>query len=286
MSGTPIGISVPSSEPRAGAELAATYSPLLSPRLRSFAGSSMLHVGSRPGFNLVWMLAVHAMARPFRRELGLIVAWLVFPWCRSFWKTHIIISGRRTFSNARFGPIRASGTGACGSLMLGPLLGYGFLAGATVDLPDDVGPPRRGGAGSRRGDRSGSRSGHGGASGIGRGLLRATCFWRVSFPALTAQCRCRRSRRHWKGTWVESVSAWVSVAIGWILMAILTVTWSYGWLWPAWAALRRAARLGRFSRAFYRGLSVALAFVGSLFGSFWAATSLWRSYFFDPRWCP
>ena len=32
--------------------------------------------------------------------------------------------------------------------------------------------------------------------------------------------------------------------------------------------------------------STALAFVGSLFGSFWAATSMWRSYFFDPRLCP
>ena len=67
---------------------------------------------------------------------------------------------------------------------------------------------------------------------------------------------------------------------------IVVLTLSYGWLWPAWAALRRAARIGRLRRAFYRGLSVALAFVGSLFGSFWAATSWWRSYFFDPRVVP
>jgi hypothetical protein len=33
-------------------------------------------------------------------------------------------------------------------------------------------------------------------------------------------------------------------------------------------------------------LAVALAFVGSLFGSFWAATALWRTYFFDPRVVP
>ena len=89
-----------------------------------------------------------------------------------------------------------------------------------------------------------------------------------------------------KGTWVESVLAWVFGAVGVGLDGIVTVTWSYGWLWPAWAALRRAARIGRLRRAFYRGLSVALAFVGSLFGSFWAATSFWRSYFFDPRVVP
>ena len=47
-------------------------------------------------------------------------------------------------SNHASAQIRASGTGFRGLLMLGPLLGYGFLAGATVDLPDDVGPPRRG----------------------------------------------------------------------------------------------------------------------------------------------
>jgi hypothetical protein len=28
---------------------------------------------------------------------------------------------------------------------------------------------------------------------------------------------------------------------------------------------------------------IAATFVGSLFGSFWAATTVWRSYFFDPR---
>ena len=70
------------------------------------------------------------------------------------------------------------------------------------------------------------------------------------------------------------------------LIATITVMWAYGWLWPAWAALRRAARIGRLRRAFYCGLSIALAFIGSLFGGFWAATSLWRSYFFDPRIVP
>ena len=28
---------------------------------------------------------------------------------------------------------------------------------------------------------------------------------------------------------------------------------------------------------------IAATFVGTLFGSFWVATAVWRSYFFDPR---
>jgi len=63
-------------------------------------------------------------------------------------------------------------------------------------------------------------------------------------------------------------------------------TLAYGWLWPAWAALRRAARIGRWRSDLFRGLIMALAFVGSLFGSFWAATACLRSYFFDPRLVP
>jgi hypothetical protein len=160
-------------------------------------------------------------------------------------------------------------------LMLGPLVGYGFLAGATVDLPDDVGPLRQGWR------RLTSRRSVWVAIGPWGGFLvwvglyfgylflanHAPVLWRVDLPASV------------KGTWFESV-------LGWVLGALVVVTLSYAWLWPAWFALRRAARTGRMRRAFYRGLSVALAFVGSLFGSFWAATSWWRSYFFDPRLVP
>jgi hypothetical protein len=82
------------------------------------------------------------------------------------------------------------------------------------------------------------------------------------------------------------IMTWVLVILGWSMTVLFFATLSYGWLWPAWAALRRAARVGRLGRVLYRGLLTALAFVGSLFGSFWAVTAWWRSYFFDSRLVP
>jgi hypothetical protein len=83
----------------------------------------------------------------------------------------------------------------------------------------------------------------------------------------------------WKGTWIEST-------LWWVLAVFVVGILAYGWLWPAWAALRRAARIGRWRMYLYRGLIMALAFTDSLFGSFWAATVGLRSYFFDSRLVP
>jgi hypothetical protein len=83
----------------------------------------------------------------------------------------------------------------------------------------------------------------------------------------------------WRGTSIDMVLSWVTTVI------VLGIA-AYGWLWPAWAALRRAGHIGLWRRALYRGVVTALAFVGSLFGSFWAITSAWRSFFFDPRVMP
>src|SRR5262249_1127301 len=83
----------------------------------------------------------------------------------------------------------------------------------------------------------------------------------------------------WQGTWAYSI-------VSWAFSILFVATFAYGWLWPAWAALRRASRIGRWRRALKHGVIAALAFVGSLFGSFWAITSAWRSYFFDPRVMP
>ena len=44
--------------------------------------------------------------------------------------------------------------------------------------------------------------------------------------------------------------------------------------------------VGLWRRALYRGVVTAIAFVGSLFGSFWAITAAWRNFFFDPRVVP
>jgi cation transport ATPase len=83
----------------------------------------------------------------------------------------------------------------------------------------------------------------------------------------------------WRGGWIE----W---GLGWVFTVLVVGTLAYAWVWPAWALLSRSARAGRLGQTLARGLAVALAFVGSLFGSFWAATSYWRSYFFDSRVVP
>jgi hypothetical protein len=71
--------------------------------------------------------------------------------------------------------------------------------------------------------------------------------------------------------------------LDWVLTIGLVGTLAYGWLFVARAAVRRAGRVGRGREALWRGLVTAVGFVGSLFGSFWAITAVWRSYFFDPR---
>ena len=215
----------------------------------------------------------------------MIVAWLVFPLVPVILEDlYYQISALNLSSNARFGPDPCDWTWISWVLMLGPLVGYGFLAGATADLPDDVGPPRSAlrGLAARRSVWV--------AIGPWWGPLVLFTLW-VGYGYLVSQFAAIQKvalpePKLLKGTWAEPVFAWISGALGWLLIASVTLTWAYGWLWPAWAALRRAARIGRLRRAFYRGLSTALAFVGSLFGSFWAATSVWRSYFFDPTVIP
>lgn len=228
------------------------------------------------------------MASRFRGEFCVIAGWLVFPlvpviladiyyqMCNlnfnsmSNYGLDPLDWPRRMMSN--YGPDPLDWGWIMWIVMLGPLIGYGFLTGATVDLPDDLRARRRG----------------------WRGLLTRRAVWVAVGPwggfivlaILLLACRFLLSYapsfpdlawpQSWRGPWFETVAFW-------FLFGLFVVTLAYGWLWPAWAALRRAASIGRFKRAFYRGLAVALAFVGSLFGSFWAATSWWRSYFFDSR---
>ncbi len=161
-------------------------------------------------------------------------------------------------------------------LMTGPLLGYGFLAGATLDLPDE--PALRG---SRRWL---SRRSFWVAIGPWLGFLAWSAVllaigfvgWAYppslewSWPALPES---------WRDSWIASVCFWLVIGL-WIGAV------AYGWLVVAWAALRRARRLDRLRRSLAKGLAVAVGFVGSLFGSFWAITEAWRDYFFDPRIAP
>ena len=74
------------------------------------------------------------MARRFRREIGLIVAWLVFP------LVPVILEDKYSGN----GPDPREWGWESWVVAVGPLLGYGFLAGATIDLPDEIGPQKRG----------------------------------------------------------------------------------------------------------------------------------------------
>jgi hypothetical protein len=219
------------------------------------------------------------------RQLGPAIAWLVFPLVPV-----ILEDAYYQVCNANFDERAASGPDPrewgweLWLMMLGPLVGFSFLAGATTDLPDDPQPRRRG---LRRvlARRSvwvaiGPWSGFLILAGLYLGLasladlanrIPAARPWNAQFSEF------------WKRSGVESALARIRPAY-WLLGTVAIA--AYGWLWPAWAALRRAARIGRWRASLYRGLLLAVAFVGSLFGSFWAATAWFRSYFFDPRLVP
>ncbi len=163
-------------------------------------------------------------------------------------------------------------------LMLGPLLGYGFLAGATLRLPDD--PDLRGFRAwtSRR------------AFCVGVGpwvgfLLGAAVFYLLEALEYVA-ARLHTPDPSQNSSWSSLAPPWLNTVAFWTAFVLIVATIGYGWLVVAFGVVRRAKRLGRAWRTFEQGLAVALGFVGSLFGSFWAITEAWRSYFFDPRIIP
>ena len=219
------------------------------------------------------------MTGGFRRELGLVLAWLIFP------LVPVVLEDLYYHGLNPFGPQPGGGPDPrewewlTWVIELGPLLGFGFLAGATLDLPDDLVATRRGLRAllSRRwvwvaiGPWWGFL--------VWAGVFFGFLFLLNHIPAFQG----RNPLESWQGTWVYVM---FSTIFSWALEVLFIGTFAYGWLWPARAALRRAARLGQWGRALYRGLVAALAFVGSLFGSFWAITWAWRSYFFDPRVMP
>jgi hypothetical protein len=201
------------------------------------------------------------------------LGWLVLPLVAALLGS----AYHRTFDDALAGGADPHDWGWLSWLILtGPLIGYGFLAGATLGLPDDIG---------RRGVRAwlarrsvwvaiGPWLGFVFWSGVyfGVGFLEHVAAW--AYPA----------SQEWT---MPSLAAWQQGWTGWLFIRAMTMgvigSLAYGWLVVALAALRRARRLGRLRQSIHRGLAAALAFVGSLFGTFWALTEFWRSYFFDPR---
>ena len=85
------------------------------------------------------------MAHRFRRELGLVVGWLVFPLVPVILEDFYYQICNLNFETvSKTGPDPRTWGWGLWIIMLGPLLGYGFLAGATADIPDDSGPSVRG----------------------------------------------------------------------------------------------------------------------------------------------
>jgi hypothetical protein len=160
---------------------------------------------------------------------------------------------------------------------IGPLAGFGFLAGATLRIPDE--PSHR-----RWPWRWLSRRSLWVAVGPWSGflVLAATlCLysWLMNQLPVSIHERMNAALEPWNGGWLF----W---ALGWIVTVVFWVTFTNGWLWPGFAAVRRARRIGLAISTIKRGVLVAVGFVGSLFGSFWAITQLWRDYFFDTRIVP
>jgi hypothetical protein len=214
------------------------------------------------------------MGAGFRGELIMALAWLAFPLVPTILEDMYYKICVNLFGTSWSGPDPVDWEWVTWTLMLGPLLGYGFLAGSTAEVADEVGGPRRGLR------RITSRRAVWVAIGPWGGFLVALGavmgFWFVT-NLLPDYVRGRL-----ESLWGTSIYTALSRVTSIVLLGIA----AYGWLWPAWAALRRAGRVGLWRRALYRGVVTALAFVGSLFGSFWAMTLAWRSFFFDPRVMP
>jgi hypothetical protein len=215
------------------------------------------------------------MGTGFRSDVVMAVAWLMFPMVPVMLEEFYYQITVNLLGSSTVGPDPVDWGWGTWILMLGPLLGYGFLAGSTAEVPDQVTGQQR------RLRRVVARRAVWVAIGPWAGFL----FIVSAFFVFTFLNRVlpQYEGNDWLGSWRDS---WAVAILGWVWIVIFFGIFAYGWLWPAWAALRRAGRIGLWRRALYRGIVTTLAFVGSLFGSFWAITAAWRSFFFDPRVMP
>ena len=214
------------------------------------------------------------MGRQRLRGLWSALGWLIFPLVPALLAT----TYHQTCNF--WAPTLASGIGSCWVILLGPLCGFGFLAGATAGLPDE---PNRVGLGAWFSRRAGW---------VAFGPWMGFLFWAGVYWILAGMDKLANlafpgwdwgSAIGWPGL---DPAGWAAWAIGWTVGILFFGSLAYGWLIPARAAIRRAARAGRRREAVRRGLATMVGFVGSLFGSFWAITEAWRGYFFDPTVMP
>jgi hypothetical protein len=215
------------------------------------------------------------MGTGVRADIVMALAWLVFPMVPVLLEELYYQIVVNLFGSARSGPDPLDWGWGTWVLMLGPLMGYGFLAGSTAEVPDEVAGPLRGLR------RVVARRAAWIATGPWYGFLVVLTVF-LGFEYLNVWGRLPQFGDA-PGSWKES---WAFAALSWVWTAILVAIIAYAWLWPAWASLRRAGRVGLWRQALYRGVVTAISFVGSLLGSFWAITASWRSFFFDPRVMP
>jgi hypothetical protein len=207
------------------------------------------------------------------------LAWLIFPLVPALLgRTYHETYNPGLFSEAS-GPDPRDWSWLQWMLLAGPLFGYGFLAGATTELPDDP---------ERRGLRSWfSRRAVWVAVGPWMGFLIAAAVsqtWACTESLLDSlmpewRASTQPASLNWASSWQGS-----ALITAFVILQLVTV--GYGWVFVARAAMRRARRLGKARQAIKHGMAIAITFVGTLFGSFWAITEAWRSYFFDPRIAP
>ena len=208
------------------------------------------------------------------RELGSALGWLIFPLVPVLLATTF----HRTCNF--LGPDPREWDWGLWLILLGPLCGFGFLSGATAGLPDESKRSWLGAGLTRR------------AGWVAVGPWIGFVFWAgvywilVGLDKLADLAFPGWVREPWIGWPQLDPAGWAAWAIGWSVGIIFFGSLAYGWLIPARAAVRRAKRAGRRGEAVRRGLATMVAFVGSLFGSFWAATEAWRGFFFDPTVMP
>ncbi len=217
------------------------------------------------------------MGAGLRTELVMVLAWLLFPMVpvvleESYYQICVNLFG---LTSLNAGPEPRDWGWGTWVMMLGPLMGYGFLAGATADVPDDTTGPKKG--------------------------LRRVVARRAVWVAIAPWSGFLFLLAAFLG--LGYLSSWLPQSQGDARLARL---WRPGLTRSCRGSGRRSSpgsprmagsgrhgprsngpcALGLWRSAFYRGVVTALAFVGSLFGSFWAITSSWRSFFFDPRVMP
>ncbi len=217
------------------------------------------------------------MASFFRNVVAL-AGWIAFPVVPLLVQdAYYSLCTAEMFRGKQLGPDPYDWEQATWALILGPLLGYGFLAGSTWKIADEPGRSRWRSWLHRRSVWVGL------GPWVGYLTVMATIMlfsWAVSMlrPILPAASPAPASNA------TAPVDPWRWVNIGfWLTLAAWV---SLGWMTVAVATLRRARRAGQIRAAFLRGSILAIGFAGTLFGGYWLITSWWRGYFFDPTIVP